>query len=289
VLIDRSREESIETNVFTIQRLKGKLAGQSSFSTVNNDISSGTSGSINHLKYVLFSDLEIPGEGKATNVVFSTSSNFTSADMKKIQDAVIISDEGFYNAFKVNWERINGLAAGGMNMFNYQTYASATGETSAFFFPRRLNGAHDGNDTIIEILDKITDFANATVQIGMSDWSDSRVNIVHKLIELRDKGVKIEVIAKSSAGPLILTELQKLKAKGAYVNILMLPVNIHAKFMLIKGKWNGTANSELVVTGTHNFTSNALKVNNEVIILLRNHHLFSDYQKYYTELKNTFK
>ncbi len=288
MLVDRSRAESIETNVSAIQKLQGKLTGQSSFTIVNNDISSGTSGSINHLKYVLFADLQTD-EGNVKNVVFSTSSNFTAADMKKIQDAVVISDESLYSAFKVNWAHVQSFASGGMSAYNYQTYGSSNGDINAYFFPRRLNGAYEGNDTIIEILDKISDYGNTTVQVGMSDWSDTRVNVVQKLIALQEKGVRIEVIAKSSSGALIHTELQKLKAKGAYVNILVLPVNIHAKFMLIKGMWDGKPNSEVIVTGTHNFTSNALKVNNEVILLLRNNLLFSEYQNYYNKLKNTFK
>jgi len=288
MLVDHSRDESIETNVSTIQKLQSKLTGQSSFSVVNNDISAGASGSINHLKYALFADLQI-SEGKVKNVIFSTSSNFTAADMKKIQDAVIISDESLYHAFKANWEKVHTYASGGMSAYDYQTYSSSNGDINAYFFPRRLNGAYEGNDTIIEILDKISDYENTTVQIGMSDWSDSRINVVQKLIALQDKGVKVEVIAKSSSGALIHAELQKLKEKGAYVNILVLPVNIHAKFMLIKGTWNGKPNSEVIVTGTHNFTGNALKVNNEVILLLRNNTLFSDYQNYYQKLKSTFK
>jgi len=288
LLVDRSRNESIETNTSAIAKLQTKLTGHSTFTIVNNDISSGSSGSINHHKYALFSELRVNGEGMVKNVVFSTSSNFTAADMKKIQDALIISDENLYNAFKQNWETTYRYAGSGMTAYNYQTYSSWDGDTNAYFFPRRMNGSFEGNDTIIEILEKISDYANTTVQVGMSDWSDTRLNVVQKLIELKEKGVTVEVIAKSSSGPQIQAALQTLKDKGAYVNILVLPVNIHAKFMLIKGGWNGKPNSEVIITGTHNFTSNALKVNNEVIILLRNNGLFGDYQNYYHKLKTTF-
>ena len=57
--------------------------------------------------------------------------------------------------------------------------------------------------------------------------------------------------------------------------------------MLIKGKWDGEE-SEVIVTGTYNFTTNALKSNNEVIVLLKNNVLFKDYQAYYNKLKVTF-
>ncbi len=288
ILVDRSRDESIQTNVVAIQYLQAKLLGNSSLSIVNNDISMGSSGSINHLKYVLFSELHIKGEGIAKNVVFSTSSNFTAADMKKVQDAVVISDDDLYVAFKTNWEAVLKYAEKGMSAYNYQTFSLADGDMNAYFFPRRLNNVFDGRDNIIEILDKISDYSSTSIQIAMSDWSDTRINIAQKLIELKDKGVKVEVIAKSSSGVLVQAELKKLKAKGAYVTIVLLPVNIHAKFMLVEGTWNSLANTKLVVTGSHNFTSNALKVNNEVLLLLRNNILFADYKSYYQKLKSTF-
>lgn len=288
VMVDQSRDESIETNVAAIQKLQNVLKGGSTFTTVNNDISSGSSGSINHLKYVLFTELQIKNEGVAKNVVFSTSSNFTASDMKKIQDAVVISHDGFFNAFLTNWNNINKYAVGGMRSLNYQIYNSTDQSLNAFFFPRLQNGVFDGSDTIIDIMDKISDFGNATIQVGMSDWADSRLVTAKKLTELREKGAKVEVFAKTAAGPLVQAELQNLKSKGGYVNILVSPINIHAKFMLIKGKWNGV-DAEVIVTGTHNYTTNALKSNNEVIVLMKNSPLFKEYQLYYQRMKDTFK
>lgn len=287
VLIDSSRNESIATNVDAIQRLQPILTENSSLTIVNSDVSSGTSGSINHHKFVLFSALDIKNEGVAKNVVFATSSNWTAADMKKIQDAVIISDEAYYNAFLSNWNTIKKYAASGMKNFNYQVFQSADKNLQAYFLPRLTNGSFDGGDNILEILDKISDFSNATVQVGMSDWVDSRIATVKKLIELLDKDVKVEVIAKSSAGALVQKDLELLRSKGAYVKILVLPINIHTKFMLIKGRFDGE-NSEVIVTGTHNFTTNALRSNNEVIVLMKNSALFKDYQDYYQKLKDTF-
>jgi phosphatidylserine/phosphatidylglycerophosphate/cardiolipin synthase-like enzyme len=287
LLVDRSRDESIETNVLIIKDLQNLLTGNSSFTIVNNDISSGSSGSINHHKFVLFTELRLKNEGIAKNVVFSSSSNWTASDLKKIQDAVVISDDGLYNAFLANWTKIKQYSTSGMKNFNYQVYHSADKSINAYFFPRLVNGVADNGDTIIEILDKISDFSNVTIQIAMSDWVDSRIVTTKKLLELIDKGAKIEIIAKSSAGVLIQNDLNLLKAKGAYVKVLVLPINVHAKFMLIKGTWDGAA-SEVIVTGTHNFTTNALKANNEVIVLLKNNSMFKDYQDYYNKMKVTF-
>ncbi len=171
VLIDRSRDESVETNVDAIQRLQPMLTGNSSLTIVNSDVVSGASGSINHHKFVLFSELDIKNEGIAKNVVFAASSNWTEADMKKIQDAVIISNEAYYNAFLSNWTTIKKYAASGMKNFNYQVFQSADKNLNAYFLPRLTNGSFDGGDTIIEILDRLSDLqqcncAGRNVRLG---------------------------------------------------------------------------------------------------------------------------
>jgi len=52
----------------------------------------------------------------------------------------------------------------------------------------------------------------------------------------------------------------------------------------LQGTWRGTQ-STLLVTGSHNFTTNALRSNNEAMLMLKNHHLFAAYQANYTKLK----
>lgn len=277
-MIDYSREETIKENAKPIDELRKALRSPSRVITVKSDAGSS---SINHHKHALFSEVNLP-EGTAKNVVFSTSHNFSLADTRKVQDAVVISDDGLYNAFLGNWNDMASRAQSGMKNFTYRTYE--TDSLNAFFFPRRKNGAWDGSDTVIDILNKISDYQNATVQVGMSDWVVSRIITAQKLTELREKGVNVQVIAKDKADPEILDELNKLKSKGGDVKILKMPVNIHSKFILIKGTWDGKP-QEILITGTHNFTTNALRNNNEVILLFKNNPLFKDYQDYFAKLK----
>lgn len=279
-MIDYSREETIIENAKPIDDLRKALRSPSRVITVKSDAGSS---SINHHKHVIFSEVNLPG-GIAKKVVFSTSHNFSLADTKKVQDAVVISDEGLYNAFLDNWNDMASRAQSGMKNFTYRTYE--TDSLNAFFFPRRKNGAWDGGDTVIDILNKISDFSTATVQVGMSDWVVSRINTAQKLTELQEKGVNVQVIAKDKADPEILTELDKLKSKGGDVKILKMPVNIHSKFILIKGTWDGKP-QEILINGTHNFTTNALRNNNEAMLLFKNSSLFKNYQDYFIKLKQT--
>src|SRR5699024_5084705 len=111
--------------------------------------------------------------------------------------------------------------------------------------------------------------SEAEVRVVMSDWS--RTEVSDKLVEIQKEGYQVKVIAKNKDGNLpAIEKLQPLKENGGELNVVdMSNGNTHSKFVLIKGKKDGKEET-LVYTGTHNFTYNALKNNNEVIIELIN-------------------
>lgn len=82
----------------------------------------------------------------------------------------------------------------------------------------------------------------------------------------------------------VVDELEKMQRGGGYLKILSAPVNIHSKFMLITGTWNGKPR-KIVLNGTHNYTSNALEDNNELLLLLKDSPLFKDYEDYFERIK----
>lgn len=287
LMIDMSREETIAQNPPTISKLRSFINSSSEVVVIKSD--AGTS-SINHNKFVLFSQLETKS-GKVENVIFQTSHNFTVDDTKKIQDVVILSQKGLYDAYLAYWNDMKAKAENGMKDYYYKEYDNPVTGLTACFFPKRRDGATYGADNIIEILDAITEPTTALIRIGMSDWVASRINIVQKLDELLAQGATIEVIVKSKADQEILDGLENLRIKGAYVKIYNLTysnqvkINIHSKFMLIRGEWKGEQ-CDLLVTGSHNFTTNALRYNNEALLILKNHNdFFSTYMKVYDDMK----
>ncbi len=243
---------------------------------------------INHNKFVLFPEVVTTDE-IVENVVFQTSQNFINAGAQKIQDALIFSHEGLYQAYMTYWNEMKTRASSGMANFEFFEYNDPEEQITAYFYPKRKNGEFTGRDTIVEILDKISDTSSASVKIGMSEWTDTRLQITDKLFELLDAGATVEVISKSSIGPGVYRELRELEQRGASVLIYNMGstgqrINIHTKMMLISGEWNGTA-ADVLVTGTQNFTRNALQNNNEIILLLENHEVFPFYEEYFEELK----
>ncbi|WP_181308660.1 phospholipase D-like domain-containing protein [Rufibacter sp. XAAS-G3-1] len=287
IMVDMSREETQAENPPTVNEIRGFLKPNSEIVIVTSDAGGS---SINHNKFVIFSELNTP-DGKAENMVFQTSHNFTEADSKKIQEATVLSNKGLYQAYLSYWNDMKAKAASGMKNFEYREFEDPSAGITAYFFPKRKDGKNYGTDTVIDILNQITEPSTALIRVGMSDWSAARMNVVDKLESLIDQGATVEVIAKSTAAPEIQVALNDLKKKGAYIKIYnltlsnQLKINNHSKFMLIKGKVKGEQ-ATLVLTGTHNYTGNAVYYNNEVILLFKNNKPFFDsFMTYYNEMK----
>lgn len=282
LMIDSSIDDTKAQNVFTISRIRSFLKAGSELVVMTNDVNAS---SINHNKFVIFSQLNTD-KGIVPNVIFQTSHNFTVDDSKKIQDALVLSNAGLYDAYLSYWKDISAKSLFGMKDFYYREYAGGTDNITGFFYPKRRNGTSYGGDTIIEILNEISDLKNATIQVGMSDWVVSRINVANKLSELLDKGAKIEVVVKDKIDLEVQGVLKDMQRRGATIKIYNISrTNIHAKFLLIKGTYRGEL-CNIVATGSHNFTTNALRNNNETLLVLKNYDdIFNAYMKYYTEMK----
>ncbi|MFC5284416.1 phospholipase D-like domain-containing protein [Pedobacter alpinus] len=282
LLIDYSLTETQDENRPTVIAIRSFLNSDSEVLTVKND---ATASSIQHCKFVLFSELNTQN-GLVKDVVFSTSHNFNIADSKKIQDAIVLNQPALYQAFLTYFNEVKSRAASGMKNYSYQQFIDEKNGLEAQFYPKRKNGVALGDDSVIELLDGITEPSTATVRVGMSDWTVSRLNVVNKLQDLANKGAKVEVIAKSKADAGILAGLENLRKSGAFVKVYNISqTNIHSKFFMIEGKWKGVQ-AKVLATGSHNLTGNALRNNNEVLLILKNYNtLYDSYVNYYDEMK----
>ncbi|MBC5775540.1 hypothetical protein H8S95_15790 [Pontibacter sp. KCTC 32443] len=283
VAMDMGREESQEINPLPYHELKRGLEAKGN--VIISIINDASSIAINHNKFAVFSEV-VTTNGNVQNVVFQTSHNFTEADAGKFQDAIMLSHTSLYQAYKTYWTDMQAKASSGMKDYYYKEYNDAATGINAYFMPKRRNGTAYGDDTIIEFLNNITDPATATIKIGMSDWTNSRLNIVEKLAQLQEQGATIELVVKNKIDASIMTGLRELEQKGAYLKVFDISkANIHSKFILIEGNWQGNPNTKILITGSHNFTQNALRNNNETMLLLKNHELFNNYINYFESLK----
>lgn len=287
IIIDSSRNDSRNTNKNTIPFLRTALKGSSNSRVVTTNNQINPKYAINHNKYALFSEVDLPN-GVAKNVVFATSHNFDLNQTKMVQDGIIVTNKSLYEAFKRNWEDLASISKN-MERYTY-TVEDVGGGITAFFFPRIENGQWDGEDTILDQLNKLSEFKKDSIRVLMSStFKGSRgLKIVKKLTELQNKGANVEVITMEGASDSVKSELNTLDNEGGYVNILDSSIGrVHSKVMLIKGVWENEM-QEIILTGSENYGNGALRYNNNWLVRLKNNELFKDYWKYYEELKTTF-
>jgi phosphatidylserine/phosphatidylglycerophosphate/cardiolipin synthase-like enzyme len=103
----------------------------------------------------------------------------------------------------------------------------------------------------------------------MYQWSDNRIAVAKKLASMASKGCKVAVIytrdqvssgvrstlAKSKADVWDTTQGTNADGYAAYYT--------HNKYLLINGRYNGASGRKIVMTGSANYTANALYHNDE--------------------------
>lgn len=284
-LVDSSFTNQRESNELAYAKL-GRLKKPSKMIGVNNTLRGGAT-AINHEKYMLFSKVELE-DGIAENVVFASSHNFALGSTKKVQDGLLITHKGLYNAFADHWHDVAALAHDRQGMKNFEYTVNEVGDgLTVRFFPRRKNGIWDGGDDILEVLGELDEagYSRTTIRVMMAFWQPERRDIIEKLIKISERGGIVEIIARNTYDDVVNAELKSLAEAGGYVKLLDgSQHNVHSKCMIIKGSIGGEE-QEIILSGSHNYTDGGLKYANEFIIESRNKDYFDDYMQYFDELK----
>lgn len=289
VLIDYSTTASMNQNQQTINESQALFKKPSGVTLVKNNIYPAYS--IDHNKYVLFSEVDLPN-GDAKDLVFATSHNFIKSAETRLNDAVVMTDSSLYHIFFSNWHQIAKYSQNEMNKFEY-TVKNAGDSIQAIFFPRRLGGKWDGHGTIVEKLDNNLDFTGYqqdTVRVLMARWT--RVNEAKKLTQLEKVGVTVQVITvghTSAVSDKVKDQLSLLKKAGGYVKYIDRKTegSDHSKTMLVKGIWKGKK-QRVILTGSYNYGIVTLKGSNNFLLILKNSVLFDAYWNNFNVVKRLF-
>ncbi|MDG3581124.1 phospholipase D-like domain-containing protein [Galbibacter pacificus] len=281
ILVDSSKRSNNGNTVTTLSAMKE----HSEVVTIKNN--NGAS-AINHNKFVLFSGTTFLGE-RQKNIVFQTSHNFIEKGTHKIQDANIISNRNLYDAYVEYWSMMKSHKDSTMNNYEFMEFYDEPSHIRAQFYPKRHNGKVMEPDGMVTLLKQIKNPDKASVQIGMSDWSDSRTEIADELIRLCGQGTKVTVITKNGKGLKLMGKLEEIKQQGGRIKIYNLVnkdkprINIHMKTMLIKEMVQGKPMTK-VVTGTQNFTNNAIWNNNETTLIFNDTITYKHYSSFFKKL-----
>lgn len=219
-------------------------------------------GGINHNKFFLFSDMS---DG-STNVVVQSSANFTNPQIRSNNNLVIIrNDPALYEAYRTYWYDLYRQ----VDNLDYWWSANGNADTKAFFFPRNESNSQTGhNDTVVEILRELVAAPGSEIRVAMAFFTDARRGIAHRLVELQQEGFAVHVLVNpANTGGDIFTILEN----GGVSVTRYAPV--HSKYMLVDHKL-GRLRERFLLTGSHNFTSPALRTNDEVLLRMDNPEIY---------------
>lgn len=233
---------------------------------------------IMHNKFYLFSSTS-----GSTNVVVQSSANLTPDNATKYWNnaVTLVGNTGLYNAYVAYF---NDLAAKVKNADYYRTTSS--GNAKVYFFPRA--GTDESTDTVYNMLNEnVTCEGNTTVgtqdthrtiiRIGM--WYFSRDDIARKLRQLADKKCWIDVIYTTIDDGVRSYLINHSRiALYRFPNDAGNPYVIHSKYMLIEGTYAGEKDTKWVVTGSHNYTTAALRENDETMVRIKSTTIHDQYR-----------
>jgi phosphatidylserine/phosphatidylglycerophosphate/cardiolipin synthase-like enzyme len=233
---------------------------------------------IMHNKFFLFSSTS----GSA-NVVVQSSANLTTENATKFWNnaVTLVGNTGLYNAYA---SYFTDLTAKAKTSNYYRTVGS--GNAKVYFFPR--SGSNESTDTVYNMLNEnITCEGNTTVgtqdthrtiiRVGM--WYFSRDDIARRLRELADQKCWVDVIFSTldagSRGHLI--DHPRI-ALYQFPDNAGNPYVIHSKYLLIEGTYVGEKDTKWVVTGSHNYSTAALRENDEAMVRIKSNPIHDQYR-----------
>ncbi|WP_327694864.1 phospholipase D-like domain-containing protein [Streptomyces sp. NBC_00459] len=228
--------------------------------------------SINHNKFWLFSRLD-----GASNVVVQSSANMTPSSYSRFwNDAYVLpNNTAIYTAYSNYFTEL-----AGKDWANWQYSSTTSSPYKAYFFPRPANDPSPG-DTITAVLDNVTctytesgTTKHTKVRVGM--FKLTRLAVAQKLVALQKAGCQVDIVYSETDSGSSSGTWETLHASGGPAlrcynwdddgNANTAARIIHSKYLLIEGKYDGTASQKVLWTGSHNYSGPALTKNDEALL-----------------------
>lgn len=231
-----------------------------------------------HNKFYLFSET-----GGKSEVVVQSSANITDLNSTTYWNnaLILVGNSRLYRAYNAYFED---LAAEVETDDYYRTITTGMkgGVVRAHFFPRTGTGTDASTDPIVEALEKVDCSYRTFIGVGMSEWDSYRIAIAEKLADLAKDGCSVLVV-HGEIDTEVLDVLRSVPGVDVWKlnDSSQLPGRIHSKYMIIEGMYDGDADAKWVFTGSHNYTRNSLRRNDETLLQTN---IRSIYEAYRTNL-----
>ena len=227
----------------------------------------------NHNKIYRFSTM-----GSKKKVVVQSTANAAADNASAWNASYSVAGKAKLYAKYVSY--FDDLAHQRTNKNYYRTVTD--GIYKAYFFPRASSTSSSGDprtDTIVGILDNVKCTGNKkygatskhVTMIRIAMWGFTRTEVAKRLLGLAQKGCRIDIAANNDAEN-FPSSVRDILKRNANINVDNTYKNdqggdtghwMHAKYLLIEGNYAGKRDSKLVFMGSHNFTINALRNNDE--------------------------
>lgn len=240
---------------------------------VAHHYSSGKPVSWLHTKYFLFS-----GGGKPTVTLTSANPTATQAEVTWNNSYTVVGNSGLYNAYVKNFTDMSKGAAGTHKANYYWTYGA---NPKSYYWPK-ASGASDTIDGMLKLITCSKTYPSQ-VRVAMFQWSDSRLTLAKRLASMASKGCKVTVIytkAQVSSGVRSTLANSKVDVRDTThgTNSDGYAAHYtHNKYLLVNGRYDGVSGRQIVMTGSANYTANALYHNDESDIKFTSPSAYSAY------------
>lgn len=232
-----------------------------------------------HTKYFLFS-----GGGRPTVTLTSANPTVTQAEVAWNNSYTTVDNSGLYNAYVKNFTDMSKSAVGTHKPNYYWTYGS---NPKAYYWPK-ATGAGDTIDGMLKLITCSKTYPTQ-VRIAMFGWSDTRLALAKRLVGMASKGCKITVIytraqvASSVRSTLANSKIDVRDTTHGTNGDGTAAHYTHNKYLLVNGRYDGVSGRQIVMTGSANYTANALYHNDESDMKLTSS---TTYQAYLANFNN---
>ena len=229
-----------------------------------------------HSKFYTFSQA-----GSAKSVVMVSSGNPTSTQAEAGWNNMytIVENATMYKSF---YSYFDAMAQSASKADNVDYYRSA----SSGVYTSILSPSQSSKDPnyYSSVLDNIHCNAasgyglggKTVVRVIMSLWNASRIDDAKRLIQLDNAGCYVQVIISAHGVSEDVQKILKQNTKNGGIELRNASRDLdgngsidrysHEKVVMVSGNYNGNTSSKIIWVGSHNFTYNAFRGNNDVIL-----------------------
>ena len=217
---------------------------------------------INHNKLMLFSELK---DG-TKNVVMQSSANLGGGRLHNNM-LVFRNSGGLYHSYLAYF----GDLVRQKKDLSYDLEMKGPGT-------RAIVSPISAGDPVVSALDDVHCKAGESrVRVAMALFTGERTEIAKRLVDLKAKGCDVEVLAREAGKGTAKVIVDILQA--GLVPVRFFPSasgnNIHSKYLLVDSPFGADGKSRrLVFTGSHNYTGEALRHNDEVLLRVEDDDVF---------------